>query len=151
MTPMYDQPMHVKIILPTGIFLEEQAIKVVGEAKNGCFCLLPRHIDMVTALTSGIFTITPVPSPKDSQQNSLSVPEEEIHIALDEGILVKRGSEVSVSAWNAVRGPLGELHKMLQAQRDALGEHELNARLALEHLEASLVRQVLGRSGGSDV
>lgn len=150
MTSMHVKPMHVKIVLPTGIFLEEQAMKVVGESRNGSFCLLPRHIDFVTVLASGIFTVTPAPLNDSAQEDSPASPDE-INIALDEGILVKRGTQVTVSAWNAVRGPLGELNKLLQAQRDELGEHEQNARLALEHLEASLVRQVLGRDGGHHV
>ncbi|HEY0983196.1 MULTISPECIES: F0F1 ATP synthase subunit epsilon [unclassified Schlesneria] len=142
--------MRVKIVVPSGIFLEQRALKVVAEAKNGSFCLLPRHVDFVTALTSGILSLTPDLSAETDPQTTQD-DASDLYIAIDEGILVKRGADVLVSTWNAVQGPLGELNKAIQAQFAALGEKEQQARLALEHLEASLVRQVLGREGGGYV
>ena len=37
--------MQLKIVLPTKIFLEQEARKVAAEAENGAFVLLPQHID----------------------------------------------------------------------------------------------------------
>jgi len=39
--------MNLKILLPAGILLNEQVNKVIAEAVNGSFCLLPRHIDFL--------------------------------------------------------------------------------------------------------
>jgi len=130
--------MIVKVILPSGILLEQAAAKVVAEAENGSFCLLPRHVDFVAALVPGILSLTA----EDG---------EETFLAVDQGILVKRGREVLVSTWNAVQGVLGELRQAVREQFRDLGEREQQARVALEHLEASLVRQILGWEGRGHV
>ena len=36
--------MRVRVILPSGVLLDRAAEKVVAEAPNGVFCLLPRHL-----------------------------------------------------------------------------------------------------------
>jgi F0F1-type ATP synthase epsilon subunit len=82
--------MMVKVILPSGVLLEQAAVKVVAEAQNGSFGLLPRHVDFVAALVPGILTLT-------SEEG------EDTFLAVDEGVLVKHGPEVLVSTWNAVR------------------------------------------------
>lgn len=48
--------MQLKVLLPTEIFLHEPVRKVVAEAPNGSFCLLPAHIDFVTALVPGLLS-----------------------------------------------------------------------------------------------
>lgn len=122
--------MKLKVVLPSGVFLEQDVTKVVAEAENGSFCLLPRHIDFAAALVPGILAFTA----NDG---------EETFLAVDEGVLVKCGLEVLVSTWNAVRGPLGELKQAVRAQFQELGERERKARSALGKLEASMVRQIL--------
>ena len=130
--------MLVRIILPSGTLLEQPAAKVVAEARNGSFCLLPRHVDFVAALVPGILAIT-------SREG------EETFVAVDEGILVKRDQEVLVSIPNAVQGALGELRQAVREQFQQRGEQEQKARLALDHLEASLVRRIVGWDGGGHV
>jgi len=122
--------MKLKVVLPSGVFLEQEVVKVVAEAQNGAFCLLPRHIDFVASLIPGILALT-------------SQDDEESFLAVDEGVLVKCGGEVLVSTWNAVRGPLGELRHAVREQFRELGEREQKARSALGKLEASMVRQIL--------
>ena len=126
--------MTVKVILPYVILLKQETVKVVAEAQNGSFCLLPRHVDFVAALVPGILTLT-------SQDG------EETFLAVDEGILVKRGPEVLISSGNAVRGRLGELRQAVREQFHELNESEKQARLALDRLKASLVRQVFEWEG----
>jgi F-type H+-transporting ATPase subunit epsilon len=126
--------MTVKVILPSGVLLEQEAVKVVAEAQNGSFCLLPRHVDFAAALVPGILALTRPDG-------------EETFLAVDEGILAKRGPEVLVSTWNAVPGRLGELRQAVRQQFRELGEEEQKARRALDHLEASLVRQILEWGG----
>jgi F-type H+-transporting ATPase subunit epsilon len=123
--------MPVKVILPTGVLLEQQAVKVVAEAHDGSFCLLPRHIDFVAALVPGILTLTASDG-------------EETFLALDEGILVKHGPQVRISTWNALQGKLGELRQAAVAQFRELDQQDQMARLALDRLEASLVHQIIG-------
>lgn len=126
--------MSVKVILPSGVLLEQEAVKVVAEAQNGSFCLLPRHVDFVAALVPSILALT---SPDD----------EETFLAVDEGLLVKRGAEVLVSTWNAVEGKLGALREAVREKFWILDEEEQKARAALDRLEASLVRQIVEWDG----
>jgi F-type H+-transporting ATPase subunit epsilon len=126
--------MMVKVILPSGVLLEQAAVKVVAEAQNGSFGLLPRHVDFVAALVPGILTLT-------SEEG------EDTFLAVDEGVLVKHGPEVLVSTWNAVQGKLGELRQAVRAQFRDRGEEEQKARVALGRLEANLVHQILEWDG----
>lgn len=126
--------MMLKLILPSGVLLQQEAVKVVAEAQDGSFCLLPRHVDFVAALVPGILALT---APDG----------DEAFFAVDEGILVKRGPEVLVSTWNAVQGKLGELRQAVRAQFRELNEDELKARRALDRIEASLLRQIVEQEG----
>lgn len=127
--------MNLKVLLPTKVLLEEPATKVVAEAQNGSFGLLPRHVDFVTALVPGILTYT--------------TPEErEVFMAVDEGVLIKRGQEVIVSTRNAVvSSDLGTLSEAVQNQFLTMDEHERSARSALARLESSFVRRFLDLGG----
>lgn len=122
--------MRVKVILPSGVLLRVDATKVIAEAPNGSFCLLPHHVDFVSTLVPGILALVT----EDGAERFLAV---------DEGVLVKHGMEVLVSTWNALEGPLGELHAALEKQDRERSEREHKARSALGRLEASLVRQIL--------
>jgi F-type H+-transporting ATPase subunit epsilon len=124
--------MQLKVLLPTQVLLSEEVIKVVAEAQNGSFCLLPRHIDFVTALASGILSYERAKGGK------------EIFIAVDGGVLVKEGETVSVSTRNAIRGPdLGTLKKTIEEKFKVLDDREKTARTAAAKIEAVFVRRFL--------
>jgi F-type H+-transporting ATPase subunit epsilon len=78
--------------------LTQEVNKIVAEAENGSFCLMPNHIDFVATLAPGIFTYVPV---NGSQEL----------LAMDVGTLIKKGSDVLVSTRNAVRAPIWENSK----------------------------------------
>jgi F-type H+-transporting ATPase subunit epsilon len=123
--------MRLKVMLPTEILLDVETIQVNAEAQNGAFSLLPRHIDFTTALVPGLLSY-------------ITEDEEEEFIAVDEGILVKVGSEVLVSTRNAALGPdLGRLQEMIDQQFTLLDEHERQARSAFARMEADLVRRFI--------
>lgn len=123
--------MHLKILLPTEIFLDREVEKVVAEAVNGSFCLKPRHIDFVTALEPGILSYS------DSTGN-------ETFVAVDRGALIKYGSEVLVSVANAVMGPdLGSLQRTVEEEFMVQDEKERLARTAVAKMEANFVRQFM--------
>lgn len=124
--------MKLKVLLPTQVLLEEEASKIVAEAENGSFCLLPRHIDFATALVPGILTYVRGPEEREEM------------LAIDRGILIKCGAEVLVSTRNAVRGAdLGKLRETVEERFLALDEREKLARAALAHLEATFIRSFL--------
>ncbi|UJS17290.1 MAG: F0F1 ATP synthase subunit epsilon [Candidatus Jettenia sp.] len=123
--------MKLKILLPAEIFIDQEVTKVAAEAENGCFCLLPRHADFVTALVPGLLSF-------------VSKAGKEEFIAVDEGILIKAGPEVLVSTRNAIGGlDLGTLRRTIEGQFEALSDQEKKARSVLANIEASFVRRFL--------
>lgn len=122
------QTMRLQILLPTEVLVDEEVGKIVAEAENGFFCLLPRHIDFVTALVPGVLCFCF----KEGEEN---------FAAVDEGVLVKRGREVFVSTFNGVRGSdLRQLQTLVEERFLALNEHERKVRSALARLEAGTLR-----------
>lgn len=123
--------MNCKILLPSEVFLDKEVAKVVAEAGNGRFCLLPQHIDFVAALVPGMLDIV---APDGTEE----------FYAVDEGILIKRGADVMVSTRNALKVPdLGQLRHVVEEQFKTLDEKEKAARTAAARLEADLVRRFM--------
>ena len=123
--------MHLKILLPTQVLVDEPVTKIVAEAANGSFCLLPRHADFVAALVPGILSFWT----GDGTES---------FAATDEGALVKCADQVLVSTFNAVRGSdLGGLREMVAERFVELDEHERLARTALARLEAGTIRRFM--------
>jgi len=128
---MTSPSMTLKVWLPAEVLLEEPVTRIKAEAENGWFGLLPRHIDFVTALVPGVMTF-----------QSPGKPEE--YLAIDRGILVKCGPDVSVSTRNAVRGTsLARLKADVEQQFLAQQEREKSARAFEAKLESDLVRRLL--------
>jgi F-type H+-transporting ATPase subunit epsilon len=123
--------MHLKLILPTEILVNQTVTKVTAEGSNGSFCLLPQHIDWISNLLPGILSF-------ESETG------EEVFLAIDEGILIKQGQQVLVSVRNAVRGDnLETLQQAVQQQFRHLDEREQRARSMLARLETSFVREFM--------
>jgi F-type H+-transporting ATPase subunit epsilon len=121
--------MMLKILLPAEILLEQEVKKIVAEAENGSFCLMPNHIDFVATLAPGLFTY-------EKAEGGQEI------MAMDVGTLVKKGSDVLVSTRNAVRASdLGKLKQVVVKQYDILDEREKMVRSASAKLEASLIRR----------
>jgi F-type H+-transporting ATPase subunit epsilon len=123
--------MKLKILLPGGVMLDEEVKKVIAEAVNGSFCLLPHHIDIVAALTPGILSF-------------VTTTGHEVFLAVDEGVLVKAGPEVLVSSTRAVPGAeLGKLKETVERVFRNVDDQEKIARSTMAKLEADLVRGFL--------
>ena len=119
--------MRLMVFLPTRIFLHQEVTKIIAEAENGSFCLLPRHIDFVAALVPGII--------------SFDYGEGEEYLAMDKGILVKRSSEVRISTRRAMRSrDLGKMKQIVKQEFMILDEREKKARSVLAKLEADFAR-----------
>lgn len=123
--------MKLIVRLPAQMLFEEEVDRIKAEAENGWFGLLPHHIDFVTALVPGVLTFQPCGKPEE-------------YLAVDHGILVKCGAEVSLSTRNAVRGTqLEQLKTEVEQQFRAREEREKAARAYEARLEADLVRHLL--------
>lgn len=123
---MSQEKIHLKIIKPENILVDQEVDKVIAEGLDGSFCLKPRHIDFVSALKPGILLY-------ESKG-------EEYYMAIDEGILVKCGHDVMVSVLNGiVANNLAGLDKTV---RDAFYKsEELNraTEFAMKSMEAELL------------
>jgi F-type H+-transporting ATPase subunit epsilon len=120
--------MHLQVLLPTEVLVDEEVSKLIAEAENGSFCLLPRHVDFVAALVPGVLTF-------------YSGDGSECFTAVDEGVLVKCGRDVYVSTFNGVRGTqLNRLRALVEERFLELDEHERKTRTALGRLEAGTLR-----------
>ena len=127
--------MRLKVLLPTEVLIEEDVTKVIAEAHNGFFCLLPRHVDFVAAIVPGILSF-------ETNRGR------EEFLAVDEGILIKCGQEVFVSTRNAVQGPdLGRLKRTVIEKFETLDEREKTARSVMAKIEAGFVRRFLEIQG----
>jgi F-type H+-transporting ATPase subunit epsilon len=64
-------------------------------------------------------------------------------VAVDEGVLVKTGSDVLVSVRNAIAGTdLGQLREAVQREFLHLDEREKNVRSVLAKMEGDLMRRM---------
>lgn len=123
------EAMRLRILLPTQVLVDASVDKVVAEAENGSFGLLPRHIDVVTALVPGILAYVD----SDGRQQL---------VGIDEGILVKCGDEVRVATGRAIRGTnLEALKRDVERWFLEMDEQAAIARTAMARLEAGVVRR----------
>ncbi len=123
--------MRITVRVPTEILFSEEVTRIKAEAPNGWFGLLPKHVDFVTPLVPGVLTFVPKGR-------------EEEYLAIDQGILVKCGPEVSVSTRAAVRGTsLERLKQDVARQFEAESEREKKNLSFEAKLEADLVRALL--------
>lgn len=123
--------MRLAIQTPKGRVLERETPKVLAEAENGFFCLLPRHVDFAAALVAGILAY----EGGDGEHR---------WVAVDEGTLVKKGDRVDVAVRDAVEGAdLGSLEETVRERFLALDERERAARTAIAKLEADFVRRTV--------
>ena len=131
MTTYLPSAMQLKVVLPTKILINTTAIKVIAEAENGIFCLLPRHIDFVTTLIPSLLSFV---SPQGEEQ----------FMAIDQGILIKQGNQVTVATQNAIEGgDLGKLKETVNQQFRLMDEREKNASSVLAKLEINTIRNFI--------
>jgi F-type H+-transporting ATPase subunit epsilon len=122
--------MNLRIFLPEKIVIDQEVTKVVAEAEDGSFGILPKHIDFAAALIPGIFSF----ESKDG----------EVFLAIDEGILIKCGSDVWVSTRKAVLGKnLGELKETVEHEFRSMDDQERKTRSILAKLEADFTKRFM--------
>ena len=122
--------MHLKILLPFEVFAQITGVtRIVAETHDGSFGLLPNRLDCVAALGPGILTYQ---TPDDG----------EVFVAVDEGVLVKTGSDVLVSVRRALRGgDLSQLRAAVEREFLTLDESEQSVRAVMAKLETGFLRR----------
>jgi F-type H+-transporting ATPase subunit epsilon len=120
--------MNLRILLPFGVFAEKaDVLRVVAETTDGSCGLLPHRLDCVAALVPGILTY----EAKDRVT---------VYVAIDQGVLVKAGAQVTVSVRRAIGGSdLGQLKAAVEREFLKLDEQERNVRTAVAKMETGLM------------
>ncbi len=123
--------MNLKILLPSHVFAEKaEVLRIVAETNSGSFGLLPRRLDCVAVLEPGILIY-------ETEADG------EVFVAIDEGVLVKAGPNVTVSVRRAIGGVnLEELRSAVAQEFLTLTEHEVVLRSVMAKLEVGFLRRM---------
>ena len=122
--------MNLKVLLPFQIFAEKSGVsRIVAETREGSFGLLPHRLDCVAALAPGILTY-------ETEADG------EVFVAVDEGVLIKAGSDVLVSVRRALGGTdLSQLRAGIEREFLTLDKNEQSVRAAVAKMEAGFLRR----------
>jgi F-type H+-transporting ATPase subunit epsilon len=123
--------MNLKIFLPYEVLADLNGIqRIVAETIEGSIGFLPHRLDCVSVLKPGILTY--------------QTAEGDVYVAVDTGILVKTGLNVSVSVRDAVLGSgLDPLRAEVEKKFLHLDEQEREMRTALAKIERGFVHRFL--------
>ena len=123
--------MNLKVLLPFQIFAEKTGlVRIVAETHEGSFGLLPHRRDCVAALAPGILIYE-------------TKVQDEVYVAVDEGVLVKTGLDVLVSVRNAIGGTdLGQLRDSVEREFLNLNEREQSVRSVMVKMESGFIRRL---------
>ncbi|PKG99596.1 F0F1 ATP synthase subunit epsilon [Paraglaciecola sp. MB-3u-78] len=130
--------MNLDILLPNKVFAKHKnVLRVIVETLEGSYGILPNRRDCTAALAPGILTYE-IESGK------------EIYIAIDQGIVVKKGNDVLVSVRQAIQGiGLSQLREAIKAEFLTLDEKQQEIRFAMDKLESSFLQRLTEFSTGA--
>lgn len=121
--------MRLRISLPSERFLDVEVHKIIAEGQEGSFCLEPHHTDYIATLVPGILIYADLQGKRH-------------YVAVDEGVLVKRGQEVHIATFKAiVSDELEPLKRRVEEEILKLDEEERAMRKALARLEAGILHR----------
>lgn len=122
--------MKLKILLPFKIFAETSGVtRIVAQTHQGSFGLLPHRLDCAAALSPGIFIY-------ETESDG------EVFVAVDEGVLVKTGTDVLVSVRRALGGTdLSQLRDAVEREFLTLDARQQSVRSVMAKLETGFLRR----------
>jgi len=122
--------LQLKILVPAGVFASIANVeRIVVMTQTGSFGLLPHRLDCAAVLPPGLLAYSTAAS-------------DEVHMAVDAGVMVKTGADVLVCVRNAIAGAdLGRLRQAVQTELMKLSKQETSSRRTLAHLESGLIRE----------
>lgn len=124
---------HLKILIPTEVFFEENGIQhVVIDTTEGSCGILPNRLDFVAILEAGIMLY-------EKQDAEAS------YIAHDIGVAVKIGNHVTISTHNAIKeAELGKIKESLHKELKKSEQSEMHIRKVIADLEKDITTHTLG-------
>lgn len=128
--------MQLRILLPYGVFASVPDVtRVIAMTPAGSFGLLPHRLDCAAVLSPGLLSYTTA---------TATAAADEVHIAVDGGVLLKTGPDVLVCVRHAIAGAdLGGLRQAVEREFLNLSEQEKSIRTTLAQLESGLIRRFL--------
>ena len=119
--------MDLKILLPFKVFADIKNVSsIVMETSEGSYGLLPQRLDCVAALVPGIFTY-------ETEGTSH-------YVAVDNGVMIKAGTQVLVSVRNAVGGAdLGRLGELVKKDFKSEDENQKQVTTVIAKLERGFI------------
>ncbi|MBP5160455.1 MAG: hypothetical protein ILP11_00145 [Alphaproteobacteria bacterium] len=127
--------MKVRIMSPIGTVLEQEVEKLSFESLSGARTFLPNHIDTVSALPPNIMTVR-------------TMAHKDIYVACTQGVLVKQGPLVLISAHKAVIGDdLEHLASLIKTEFAQDEDNRRQVNMAIARLEAQLSRGFMNLKG----
>lgn len=121
--------MELRIITPERVARHDHVQRILAEASDGVFGILPRHMDHVTHLVAGVLVF--------ETENGV-----EQFVGVNSGTLVKAGPTVMVAVRDVIMSDdLGNLRGRVEAEFHRQTEQEREARSALARLEAHMIRR----------
>ncbi len=122
--------MRLRVLLPTRVLVDAATRRITAEGRHGSFTLLPRHVDVVVALVAGLL--------------SWEADGAEAVAAVDGGLLIKRGPDVTIGTHRAVQAEaLAGLRRAIDEEFRAGREREQLARGAIARLEVDFIQRFL--------
>lgn len=124
--------MILKVLMPFQQLMEKQnVVRIVAETTIGSLGILPRRLDFVASLVPGIITYE---TPEEGEQ----------YLAVEAGILVKKGLEVCVAIRNGLYGTdLGKLRSSIEKEYSKRVEGERTVTSILTKLENDVIKRLL--------
>lgn len=134
---MTESDMTLTVTLPyCSLFIKLPIRRLVAETTSGSFGFLPHRLDCVAALIPGIIAFL--------AQDGI-----ERYIAVEEGVLIKTGSEVHIVArTGSVGKSVDDLKQLVENEYKKEIEKERSFSSLEERLEKDLMKQLMGLSHG---
>jgi F-type H+-transporting ATPase subunit epsilon len=122
--------MQLKILVPSGVFASIANVeRIVVMTQTGSFGLLPHRLDCAAVLPPGLFAYSTAAA-------------DEVHLAVDAGVLVKTGADVLVCVRRAIAGAdLGRLRQAVQQELVKQSERESSSSKRMAQMESGLIRE----------
>lgn len=123
--------MKLHVMTPAEIYEADGLEKITADGDNGYFTLLPHHIDCAAALVPGILSYA-------AEGGEVQ------YMAVDEGTLVKKGSDVFISCASAVSGGgPGTLRQAVRERAENADDYEKKSRAVIAKLEAEFLKKFM--------
>ena len=123
--------MELKVVTPTEVILSCPIQKITIEGIDGFRSLLPKHMDFITALKSGIMTY-------------LTLDNKTKYLACNQGLFVKCGTQVSISTpWAIISDDLQHLKQHIKQAFQEMEQERKEVGVSMARLEIGLTKGLM--------